>query len=65
MGNAEKEEQVYIKVQETELQISCSTDTDEHFISRCAYFALYQLIGVNGEYDFEKFYWPGFFDAET
>ena len=65
LGKSPREEQVYIQIQQTELKVSCSTDTDKEFISRYAYFALYQFTAVSGEYNFEKYYWPGFFNAKT
>lgn len=61
----EAEEKVYLQVKATELRISCSVDTHENHLSRYAYFALNQLIYVYDHYDFEKYYWPDFFNQQT
>lgn len=61
----EIEERVFIRVKQTELLISCTVDTDGTYLSRYAYFALIELMFVNDFYNFEKFYWPGFFDPKT
>ena len=61
----EKEERVYIRVLQTELRISCSVDTDDTYLSRYAYFTLYHLMSVRKQYDFNKYYWPDFFDPKT
>jgi hypothetical protein len=61
----EAEELVYIKVTSSKLLVSCSVDTHENYLSRYAYFALYRLMYYQSEYDFEDYYWPGFFDQET
>ena len=61
----EPEELVYIKVTTSELLVSCSVDTHENYLSRYAYFSLTQLMYYDIEYDFEEYYWPGFFDQET
>lgn len=61
----EPEELVYIKVTTSELHVSCSVDTDESYLSRYAYFSLSRLMLYRTEYDFEDYYWPGFFDQET
>lgn len=61
----ETEELVYIKVTTSELLVSCSVDTHEDYLSRYAYFTLYDLMYYHSEYDFEDYYWPGFFDQET
>lgn len=61
----EMEERVLIRVRETELWISCTVDTDENYLSRYAYFALEELLWFREQYNFEKFYWPGFFDKNT
>lgn len=58
----EPEERVYLKVTSSELLVSCSVDTNESYLSRYAYFTLFRLVYYHSEYDFEKFYWPGFFD---
>ncbi len=61
----EPEELVYIKVTTSELLVSCSVDTHENYLSRYAYFSLNQLMYYYTEYNFEDYYWPGFFDQET
>lgn len=61
----EPEERVYIKVTTSELLVSCSVDTDENYLSRYAYFTLCNLIHYHSEYNFEDYYWPGFFDHYT
>lgn len=61
----EKEERVYIRVLQNELRISCSVDTDHTYLSRYAYFALYNFMYHHGHYDFNKYYWPDFFDPKT
>lgn len=61
----EPEELVYIKVTISELLVSCSVDTDENYLSRYAYFTLSGLIYYHSEYDFEDYYWPGFFDQHS
>ncbi|CAM4411877.1 hypothetical protein SAMN06265348_1177 [Pedobacter westerhofensis] len=58
-------EYVYLKVTESALLVSCSVDTDQTYLSRHAYFAVYQLLSTWDEFDFEQYYWPGFFDAAT
>lgn len=58
----EAEEMVYIKVKPLELLVSCSIDTDENYLGRYAYFALCHLMEPSGEYDFDGYYWPDFFD---
>lgn len=61
----EAEECVYIQVQEKEILVSCTVDTNETFLSRYAYFALTELMSISESYNFEKFYWPDFFDQNT
>lgn len=61
----EMEERILIRVRETELWISCTVDTDERYLSRYAYFALEELMWFREQYDFEKYYWPGFFDKDS
>ena len=61
----ECEERVLIRVRETELWINCTVDTDENYLSRYAYFALHELLWLRNSYDFDKYYWPGFFDPKT
>lgn len=61
----EEEEFVYIRVTASELLVSCSVDTEKDYLSRSAYFALYYLMLFHRQFDFEDFYWPGFFDPET
>lgn len=61
----EKEEQVYIRVLQTGLIVSCSTDTSSDYLSRYAYFALYSFLRTDPFYDFGKFYWPDFFSPKT
>lgn len=61
----EPEEMVYIKATASELLVSCSVDTHEKYLSRYAYFALYRLLYYHSEYDFEEYYWPGFFDQNS
>lgn len=61
----ECEERLLIRVRETELWINCTVDTDEHYLSRYAYFALHELLYLRKSYDFDKYYWPGFFDPKT
>jgi len=45
--------------------VSCSIDTNESYLSRCAYFTLYRLALYSDKYDFEHYYWPDFFDQHT
>jgi hypothetical protein len=61
----EGEETVYLRVMSTEVLVSCSVDTHETYLSRYAYFALVELMRVHDYFDFDKFYWPGFFNADT
>lgn len=61
----EEEEKVYLQATATGLLVSCSTDTHETYLSRHAYLALNQLIYIDDHYDFDRYYWPGFFDAKT
>ncbi|WP_222539507.1 hypothetical protein [Pedobacter polysacchareus] len=61
----EKEELVYLQVKPTELLVGCSVDTSENFLSRYAYYVLYNLMDNNGECDFKEFYWPDFFHPRT
>jgi len=60
----EDEELVYIKVTSSFLLVSCSVDTHDSYLSRYAYFSLFQLMFYYGKYDFEQYYWPGFFDEQ-
>lgn len=62
---SEPEETVYIKTTTSELLVSCSVDTHEDYLSRYAYFTLRQLMQYYCRYDFEDYYWPGFFDPAT
>ena len=61
----EPEELVYLKATESELLVSCSVDTHENYLSRYAYFVLHRLTYYNCQFDFEAYYWPGFFEKET
>lgn len=61
----EEEEKVYLQVQSNSLLVGCSVDTDESYLSRYAYYALVELMFIDNYYDFEQFYWPGFFNAKT
>lgn len=61
----ENEEHVYIKVHLGYLMIACSVDTDESYLSRYAYYALDQLINSGKYFNFERFYWPDFFNAAS
>ncbi|WP_148042795.1 hypothetical protein [Pedobacter jejuensis] len=61
--DSEEEEKIYIKVTASELLVSCSVDTTNNFLSRYAYFALYDMMSIYDENDFEDYYWPGFFDG--
>lgn len=61
----EAEEKVYIQVRSDHLLVGCSVDTDESYLSRYAYHTLEELMYINEYYDFERFYWPGFFNAKT
>ena len=61
----EDEETVYLRVTSTEVLVSCSVDTHETYLSRYAYFALVELMFVHDYFNFDKFYWPGFFNADT
>jgi len=63
--DSEPEEMVYIKATTSELLVSCSVDTHEDHLSRYAYFTLRQLMQYYCRYDFEDYYWPGFFDPAT
>lgn len=65
MLGSEPEEMVYIKTTTSELLVSCSVDTHEGYLSRYAYFTLRQLMQYYCKYDFEDYYWPGFFDPAT
>ncbi len=60
----EDEERIYIKVTTSELLVSCSVDTTNGYLSRYAYFALYDMMSIYDEVDFEDYYWPGFFDEK-
>ncbi|MEB2774619.1 hypothetical protein SYJ56_04835 [Algoriphagus sp. D3-2-R+10] len=60
----EAEERIFIKVTEKELWVRCSVDTDRTYLSRYAYFALIKIMFLN-YYNFERFYWPDFFDQST
>ena len=60
----ETEEKVYIKVSPIELLVSCSVDTDESYLSRYAYFALCDLMGISDDYDFDTYYWPDLSDPK-
>lgn len=62
--NSEKEEKVYLKATLKELLVSCSVDTDESYLSRYAYFALHKLMYINDYCNFEKYYWPDFFNSK-
>jgi len=61
----EEEEKIYLQVQANNLLVGCSVDTDESYLSRYAYYALTELMFIDNYYDFEPFYWPGFFNAKT
>ena len=61
----EPEELVYMKVTTSELLVSCSVDSHENYLSRYAYFSLLRLMYYHSQYDFEEYYWPGFFDPKT
>lgn len=61
----EQEQFIYLTVQQNELKVSCSTDTTEDYLSRHAYFALNRLMSIYREYNFEKYYWPDFFNTQT
>ena len=61
----EEEERVYIRVFEQELHISCSVDTHPAYLSRYAYFALYTFSWPGRGFNFDKYYWPNFFDPIT
>lgn len=63
--NDEEEERIYLKATFSELLVSCSVDTEEGYLSRYAYFALYKMMSVYDLYDFEDYFWPGFFDPKT
>lgn len=60
--NNEEEERIYIRVTASELLVSCSVDTTDSYLSRYAYFALYDMMSIYEETDFEDYYWSGFFD---
>ncbi|MBC7417834.1 MAG: hypothetical protein H7325_06740, partial [Pedobacter sp.] len=64
LGN-EEEERVYIKATDSELLVSCSVDTTSGYLSRYAYFALYDMMSIYDEVDFEGFYWPDFFNLDN
>lgn len=59
----EEEERIYIKVTSSELLVSCSVDTTDSYLSRYAYFALLDTMSIDDEIDFDKYFWPGFFDV--
>lgn len=61
----EKEERVYLKATSTHLLVSCSMDTDIGYLSRYAYFTIFRMMSIDIYFDFEKYYWPDFFDANT
>lgn len=61
----EPEELVYLTILQNELKVGCSVDTDQSYLSRYAYFALFNLLRYSGEYKFQDFYWPGFFNLKT
>lgn len=55
---------VYLKVEYSQLLVSCSVDTDESYFGRYAYHALRATLGI-GYYDFAKYYWPECFNEMT
>lgn len=61
----EVEQQVYLQVCSRYLLVSCSTDTDETYLSRYAYYGLREFITNRHNDDFNSYYSPGFFDLET
>jgi len=61
----EPEQQVHIKVEREELLVCCSAGTNSTHLSRYAYFALLDQMSYGGSVDFEKYYWPDFFDPLT
>ncbi|MFF5384321.1 hypothetical protein [Pedobacter suwonensis] len=61
----EDEEKVYLNIQFDHLQIGCSVDTDETYLGLYAYTALEKMISYNQYYNFEEFYWPGFFEPKS
>lgn len=56
---------VYLKVTKMELLVSCNFDTDQTYLSRYAYFALWNQMGYTKAANFEEYYWPDFFDPKT
>lgn len=62
---SEPEEMIYLNIQETELMVTCRVDTEENYLSRYAYFAFCGLMYHDQEYDFEEYFWPGFFNRDT
>ncbi|SIT17002.1 hypothetical protein [Belliella pelovolcani] len=56
---------VYLKVTEKELLVSCNFDTDQTYLSRYAYFALWNQMRYSKAASFEEYYWPDFFDPKT
>ena len=65
MINKGLQQRVYLKITPSELLVSCSVDTDECYLSFYAYVVLSNLTDLSGEYDFENYYWPGFFNEQT
>ncbi|WP_293308080.1 hypothetical protein [Pedobacter sp. UBA5917] len=62
----DKEEpaKVYLFVAYDCLLVSCSIDTDETYLSYCAYRALRAMMW-NGCHDFDEYYWPECFNVDT
>ncbi|MFD2035994.1 hypothetical protein ACFSKL_14410 [Belliella marina] len=56
---------VYLKVTKEVLLVSCNFDTDQTYLSRYAYFALWSQMLYSGTANFEEYYWPDFFDPNT
>ena len=60
-----EEEKVYLKVLRTHLQVSCSMDTTSTYLSYHAYHCLERMMSYDQSADFEKYYWPDFFNQKT
>lgn len=56
---------VYLKVLRDELLVSCSAGTTPTFLSRFAFFTLFDLAHNDWSNYFRKYYWPDFFDPKT
>ncbi|WP_457287666.1 hypothetical protein [Pedobacter sp. UYP24] len=47
------------------LLVCCSVDTDETNLSRYSYYALYRFMSIYDYCNFDKYYWPDFFNEKN